>query len=131
MRNNCILLLLLALFFCAGCGAGLRENLRGIAGISTKTLEDNLPNAAVQEFNLGYGAAYSKTKSILKEINAFIYTLDESQKLIALYVSEKDTTPVGIFFKEIGGGKVQLQVSSPSSYAKEFIAGKIFAGLEK
>ena len=131
MRNNFIFLLALVLFFCAGCGAGLRENLRGVAGISTKTLEDNLPNAAVKEFNLSYDAAYAKTKIILKEINAFIYTTDEAKKLIAVYVSEKDTTPVGIFFKEIDGGKVQIQVSSPSAYAREFISGKIFSGLEK
>ncbi len=131
MRNKCVFLLLLVLLFCSGCCAGLKENLRGMAGISTKVLEDNLPSALTKEFNLGYDAAYAKTKSILKEINAFIYALDESKKLIAVYVSEKDTTPVGVFFKEIDSGKVQLQVSSPSSYARELIAGKVFSGLEK
>jgi len=126
-----VFLLYAVFLFCAGCEAVIKEPLRGIAGISTKVLEDQRPSAVSQEFNLGYSAAYSKTLDILKGMQTYIYALDQAKNLIAVYVSEKDTTPVGIFFKETAGGKTQVQVSSPSQYAKESISKKLFTGLEK
>jgi hypothetical protein len=46
--------------------------------------------------------------------------------MIAIYVSETDTTPVGLFFKEIDKSNTQVEVSSPSTYAKELISEKVF-----
>jgi hypothetical protein len=126
-----VVLLLMGLLFCSGCNAGLKEGLRGFAGVSTKVLEDGLPGAATKEFNLSYAVVYSKAMDTLKQIKAYIYAIDNSRNLIAIYVSEEDTTPVGIFFKGIGKDRTQVQVSSPSSYAKGLISDKIFAGLDK
>ncbi|MDD5730965.1 MAG: hypothetical protein PHN57_07565, partial [Candidatus Omnitrophica bacterium] len=50
---------------------------------------------------------------------------------ILFYVANHDTTPVGLFFDEIEKNRTTVEVSSPSSYAKELISNKIFAGLEK
>ena len=50
--------------------------------------------------------------------------------MIAVYFSESDTTPIGIFFKEIGANTTQMEVSSPSSYAKELIAERLFSVLK-
>ncbi len=119
------------LLFFAGCSTGMKESLRGIAGVSTKVLEDELPKAVSQEFNLSYDTAYSKVNNILQGIKAYIYAVDNPRKLIAVYVSETDTTPVGIFFQEISKVKTRIQVSSPSQYAKELISKKLFTGLEK
>jgi hypothetical protein len=57
--------------------------------------------------------------------------VDKSKNLIAIYVSEDDTTPVGIFFKVLDNTRTQVSVSSPSKFAQELISGKIFPGLEK
>lgn len=114
-----------------GCGVGMKESLRGVAGISTKVLEDNLPSAESKEFNLGYDPAYSKTRKIIQDIKGYIYAEDKSRDLIAIYVTEEDTTPVGIFFKSVDNAKTRVSISSPSKFAKELIAGKIFSGLEK
>ncbi len=131
MNASRLLILGLILIFATGCGVRLKEGLRGVAGVSTKVLEDKLSSALTREFNLDYNTVYSKTKDILKNINAYIYAIDNSKNLIAIYVSAEDTTPVGIFFKGLNKTKTQVRVSSPSPHAKELIAGKLFAGLEK
>ena len=51
--------------------------------------------------------------------------------MLALYVSQDDTTPVGIFFKEIDANNTQMEVSSPSKFAKEFIAKRVFSTFDK
>jgi hypothetical protein len=131
MKSYGAMFLSAVLLFCAGCGIGMKESLRGAAGISTKVLEDNLSGASVKEFNQDYNAVYSRAREIIAEIKAYIYAEDKSRNLIAIYVSDEDTTPVGIFFKEIDKTKTRVSISSPSSYAKELISGKIFSGLEK
>jgi len=131
MKNHKMILLIAVLLLCGGCVARVKEGLRGIAGVSTKVLEDNLSGAITKEFNLDYNTAYFKAKEVLKNIKAYIYAIEDSKNLIAVYVSEIDTTPVGIFFKGLDKAKTQVQVSSPSTYAKELIAGKLFAGMEK
>ncbi len=72
-----------------------------------------------------------KTLELLARIGAYIYTQDQKKNLIAIYVSEQDTTSVGIFFKQIDTQRTQIEVSSPSTYAKELIAKQLFSGLEK
>ena len=121
----------LTMVLVSGCGVGLKESLRGVTGVSTKVLEDNLSSAESKEFNLGYDLVYSKAQKIIKDIKGYIYAVDKSQNLIAIYVTEEDTTPVGIFFKALNNTKTRVLISSPSKFAKELIAGKIFAGLEK
>jgi hypothetical protein len=59
-------------------------------------------------------------------IGAYIYVKDIKKHMIAIYVSETDTTPVGLFFKEIDKSNTQVEVSSPSTYAKELISEKVF-----
>jgi hypothetical protein len=121
----------LIMVFVSGCGVGMKESLRGVAGISTKVLENNLSSADSKEFNLDYDAVYSKALKIIKEIGAYIYAVDKSKDLVAIYVTEDDTTPVGVFFKAVDSTKTRVLISSPSKFAKELISGKIFSGLEK
>ncbi|MCX5708509.1 MAG: hypothetical protein NTY14_06025 [Candidatus Omnitrophica bacterium] len=121
----------LIMVFVSGCGVGMKESLRGVAGVSTKVLEDNLSGADSKEFDLAYDAVYSQVQKIVKEIGAYVYAVDKSKNLIAIYVTEEDTTPVGIFFKGLDNNKTRVSISSPSKFAKEIISGKIFSGLEK
>lgn len=113
-----------------GC-APVKECLKGFAGVSTKILEDNRQTALSREINYPYQECYAKTMQILQNIGAYVYSKDNKKQLIAIYVSEEDTTPVGIFFQQKTDNITKIEVSSPSTYAKELIAGRLFAGLEK
>ncbi len=117
--------LLLTLFGCAS----IKETAKGIAGVSTKVLEDNRKSAIVKTFNYDYFTCYTRTLDILKKMGAYIYAQNIKKHMIAIYVSEQDTTAVGLFFKEINKTNTQIEISSPSTYAKELIAEKVFKSL--
>jgi hypothetical protein len=113
-----------------GC-ASIIEGAKGIAGVSTKVLEDNRKSAITKTFNCDYFTCYTTTLDIVKRIEAYIYVQDIKKHMIAIYVSSEDTTPVGLFFKEIDKNNTQVEVSSPSTYAREFISEKAFPVLDK
>jgi len=120
---------LCALCLASGC-ATITDFPKGFLGISTKVLEDNRKDAIVKTFNQGYIACYDNVTATLKRMGAYVYAKNDLKKLIAVYVSRTDTTPVGIFFKEIDAANTQIEVSSPSKYGKETIANRIFNALE-
>jgi len=113
----------------SGC-ATLKEGAKCVAGVSTKILEDNRKTAVTKTVNHDYFTAYTKSIEILKRAGSYIYVQDIKKHMIAVYFSESDTTPIGVFFKEIGANTTEMQVSSPSSYAKEVIAGRLFSVLK-
>ncbi|MCM8792024.1 MAG: hypothetical protein NC826_02605 [Candidatus Omnitrophica bacterium] len=113
------------LFVCIGVGfillgcAGTKEEIKGFLGISTKILEDKRSEAKILILDCDYFTAYHKVMDKLKENGGFVYR--KTDDLIAFYVSDKDTTPVGIFFKEVDRQKTMIEISSPSSKTKENI----------
>ncbi|MCX5696693.1 MAG: hypothetical protein NTU54_01760 [Candidatus Omnitrophica bacterium] len=124
------LLFLLNLCGCAPAarvGNGIVEAGKGFAGLSTKVLEDRRPDALAKAFHYNYSTSYEKAKKILNKIGCYIYTANFKKRLIAVYVSESDTTPVGIFFKDVDSENTEIQISSPSATAKEYIARRLFA----
>lgn len=129
-RYWAIVLLGYSFIAASGC-ACVKETTKGIIGISTKEIENSRKNAIKKMLNYEYNACYNKTLEILKRTGAYIYTEDKKKNMIAIYVSESDTTAVGIFLKENGKNNTQVEVSSASTYAKELIAQKLFTGLEK
>jgi hypothetical protein len=114
----------------AGCAA-ISEGVKGVTGVSTKVLEDERKNAIVKSLNYDYFSCFTKTSDILKRINTYIYKQDIKKQMIAIYVSSEDTTPVGLFFKEVDASHTQLEISSPSASAKELIAKQVFLALEE
>jgi|GEM_PF-1449587 len=118
------------LFTLLGC-AMLKEAGKKFLGVSTKELQDLRKTSITRQFNYDYNTCYEKVKEALKEKGAYIYAQGKRKHMIAFYVSEEDTTPVGIFFNETDANKTQIEVSSPSSYAKEAMALKIFSALEQ
>jgi len=114
----------------SGCAA-ITETAKSIAGVSTKALETERKSAIKKTFNYDSFTCYTKTLEILKRLNAYIYAQDVKKQMIAIYVSQSDTTPVGFFFEELDQNNTQIEVSSPSTYAKEYFAAKIFPFLEK
>ncbi|RJO64521.1 MAG: hypothetical protein C4540_03950 [Candidatus Omnitrophota bacterium] len=119
---------LLAVVIVSGC-AGVKEGAKGFLGISTRELEKGRKEAAIKTFQCASSACYDTILATLKKIGAYVYAEDSNKKMIALYVSETDTTPVGIFLTEENKAATRVEVSSPGGYAKEFIAGKVFAVL--
>ena len=114
----------------SGC-ATVKEMGKGFLGVSTQVLDQKRKDALKKSFALGYNDCYVKVKDILnsKEKESYIYAEDPQQKMIAIYFSSTDTTPVGIFFTEEKGLNTLIEISSPSIYAKEEIANRIFSGL--
>lgn len=112
-----------------GCET-LKEGAKGFLGISTRALEENRKSAIVKTFDYDYFTSYTKSLDIIKIMRCYIYSQDIKKHMIAFYISETDTTPVGVFFKEIDAKKTQIEVSSQSTYAKEFISAKLFGVLD-
>jgi hypothetical protein len=114
-----------------GC-ATVKEAAKGFVGVSTRVLEEKRKEALKESFVIGYDSCYAKVKDILKEKDkeSPIYAEDVQKKMIGIYFSETDTTPVGIFFTEEERGRTMVEISSPSTYAKEYIANRIFTGIK-
>jgi len=116
----------------SGC-ATIKEMGKGFIGVSTQVLEQKRKEALKKSFALDYNSCYLKVKEILnqKGKEAYIYAQDHAEKWLAIYLSSTDTTPVGIFFAEEPGGNTLIEISSPSTYAKEEIAKRIFTGIDQ
>ncbi|MDD2680261.1 MAG: hypothetical protein PHO03_05650 [Candidatus Omnitrophica bacterium] len=112
----------------SGC-AEIKEVCKGAIGVSTQVLEDGRKDAIKKEFNIDLITCHNRARSILKDSGAYIYCDDLSKDMIAVYISEEDTTPVGIFFTSTGKNTTLLEISSPSIYGKETIAKVIFESL--
>lgn len=126
---NIVIYVLLFIVTTSGC-AVVKEGVRGFSGISTRVLEDSRSKAINKTFDCDYLTCYTKTKEALKGAGAYIYTLNQPKNMIAVYISQEDTTPVGVFFTSIDVAHTKVEISSPSTYAKEFIASKITAAFE-
>ncbi len=114
----------------SGCHT-LEEGTKGFLGVSTRSLEEARGKAITQTFNYDYATCYTMTRDILKTMKTYIYSQGMKKHMIAVYVSQRDTTPVGIFFKETDAANTQVEVSSLSTYAKEFTSKRIFSVLDK
>jgi hypothetical protein len=119
---------LLFVFSISGC-TSIKEAGKGFAGISTKELEAGRKSAIVKTFDYDYFTSFTKALDTLKNMGSYIYAKDIKKHMIAVYASELDTTPVGVFFKEISQTSTQVEVSSLSTYAKETISQEIFQAL--
>lgn len=123
-------LLFIGLSGCAAIKEAGQEAGKDILGISTRGVESVRNNAIKKEFNYAYAACFDKVKKGLAQRGCYIYALVPRKQLIAVYVSYTDTTPVGVFFKEVDAAHTQVEVSSQSTYGKEFIARRVSYILE-
>jgi hypothetical protein len=129
MLNTKLVILAVALLV-SGC-VGPKEAIKGILGVSTHEVEAARKEAIAKSFFIGYDTCYSKTLDILKKIKSPVYAQDPKKGMIALYVSDNDTTSVGIFFNTLSSRITEIEVSSRSTYFKNKIAQEIFAAMEK
>jgi hypothetical protein len=112
-----------------GCAA-ITEGLKGMVGLSTRSLERSRTTALADQFNCSLAACQKFVRDEVRSMGSYIYADSARKNLIAIYVLENDTTPVGIFLTEVDADTTRIEVSSPSSRAKELIAGRLFARLK-
>jgi hypothetical protein len=127
-----IRLCLCALSIVSICGcstSALKESWRGFAGTSTAALTQNRPSAACHKFNCSLEECEPKLAEVLAELKNYVYAREPG--LTAVYVSENDTTPVGIFVSRTPSGTTKVEVSSPSSFSRDAEARRLFALLER
>lgn len=135
MKNSVLFNLSITFFILStvlsGC-ATVKEVGKGFLGVSTQVLEEKRADAAKKSFALDYNSCYTQVKEILKESGkeSEIYAQDLKKKMIAVYFSPTDTTPVGIFFTEESPANTLIEISSASTFAKEELAKKIFTGID-
>lgn len=118
--------LVFCIFLFSGC-ARVKETTKSFLGVSTQILENCRKDAVKETFQCGYDDCYALALNVLKQMKAYTYSKDKAKGLIAVYVSEEDTTPVGVFFTALDQQRTQLEVCSPSSSAKEYIAMRLFS----
>ena len=125
-----VILILSFVILISGC-ACVREVCKGLAGISTKVLEDKREEASTKVIGYDLITCHNRIRSILKAGGSCIYADDLNNDMIAIYVSEEDTTPVGVFLTDRGMSSTLVEVSSPSIYGKEKIAKLLFDTLTR
>ncbi|MCU0666464.1 MAG: cohesin domain-containing protein [Candidatus Omnitrophica bacterium] len=128
-NNLCVFGLVMAVILLSGC-AKVKEAAKGFAGISTEQLEQSRGNAIKNTVAYDYDTTLKEVQSALNKAKAYIYAQDPKKQMIAIYLSETDTTPVGIFLTKNGQSTV-IEVVSPSTFAKESIASALSKSFEE
>lgn len=109
----------------SGC-ATPREMWDSFAGISIKGISDARADAVSKVFDYDMKTTYEKSEALLKLMpKVSIYR--KEPKLIAAYVINPDTTPVGLFFESVDGAHTKVEISSESTPVKEWVARCIFS----
>lgn len=125
-----LLLSVLMIFSACGC-ATLTEGLKRLVGISTQDLEKIRKNATARVFEKDYKACRKAVEKGLPKIKgAVIYENDPKRDMIAIYYVDVNTTPVGIFFKEVDPAHTEIGVASEAPDAQAYIAKKLFFVVE-
>jgi len=127
--RNCsvtVVVLALAAMGLVGC-ATPGDWAKAVVGVSTTPIEDARPGALAKVFDSGYKACYEKTEAVLKAMpNVTIYA--KTGGMIAVYWKRVNTTPVGVFFTQVDASHTKVEVASPSTTGKEWVAQNVFAG---
>ena len=123
MRKFAVILVVCLLI--SGCAT--RGNVwKQFLGTSTQELEDLRSEAAVKVFEYDYKTCYENTEKLLKDMQS-VEVYAKTKDMIAIYYINPDTTPVGIFFKEVDATHTQVEITSESTVAKNWIARNIFS----
>lgn len=123
VRVLCFAFLALSSFGCAS----VKELAKGAAGLSTKALEEGRQEAIKKVVACPFNKCYKQVREDLLAEGSYIYAGDEKAGMIAIYLSSEDTTPVGVFFVKLSEEETEIEVSSPNTHVREFIAARVSA----
>jgi isocitrate dehydrogenase kinase/phosphatase len=108
-----------------GC-ATTDDWLKGLLGTSTASVENARKNAVSKVFDYDYRTCYDKMKKLLEEMpQVSIYA--RKRGLIAIYYNSINTTPVGVFLKKADENRTRVEIASPSSSARDWVAKNLFS----
>ena len=124
--RRAVLLAVVPVVFLSGC-VGPGEWVRETAGVSILDIEDYREDASSRVFESDYATCYKKTEELLKAM-PYVSVYAKTEDMIALYEKSVDTTPVGIFFTAIDNTHTKIEIASPSTPAREWIAKSVFSG---
>jgi hypothetical protein len=113
-----------------GC-ASFKDHMKGLLGISTREVDAGRKTALTKTVDYDYATTYKMTLNVLNEIGSYVYAGNIGKHMVAIYRSQTDTTPVGIYFKAMSSATTQIEISSPSTFTKNEVAGKIFSAFEE
>lgn len=122
---NKLIVILAAAMMLSGC-ASPGNTWKAFIGTSTQEIEETRADAMVKVFDYNYKTCYAKTEALLKKM-PFVSIYAKTDSMIAVNYINPDTTPVGLFFKAIDATHTQIEISSPSTPAKEWIAKNVFS----
>lgn len=120
--------IMVALIMCvllSGCTT-LGNTFKAALGTSTKEIEESRAEASVKVFEYDYKTCYEKMEKLLNRM-PLVSIYAKNDEMIAVFYINPDTTPVGIFFKSVDATHTQIEISSPSTVAKEWIAKNVFS----
>jgi len=130
MGGKRIIFLFVIILLGSGC-ITTRELTKRFLGVSTEDLELRRSTGKKKSFNMDLKTCFAKTQEVIEKIGGYIYEADELIKeMIAFYRTEKDTTPVGVFFTQTSEDTTEVEVVSPSKFTVMEVSKKIFLGLE-
>ena len=121
--KNMIIPVTAAVFFvlAQGC-ASFSGRVNGFLGKSVREIESSRIKSVKLVIPGDYDTVYAGVLSELKKEGRYIYRQDRNGRLIAFYMSNENTTVAGVFFKETAEGKIELEIASPSSDARNLLA---------
>lgn len=125
-RAFCLLLMFCMMAAQASECANIGDSLKGFGGVSTREVEEARGSALAKTFNYDYKTCYAMVEKILSKMpKTSIYS--KSERLIAVYYKDPNSTPVGVFIVPASPTRTQVQVSSESVSAKEWVARNLFS----
>lgn len=120
-----VLVVLSVLLVLSGC-ATPGEIWKTVIGVSTSEIEAARKDSLSNIFDEEKSACYARIEEILKKTEK-VSIYSKNADMIAIYYIKPNDTPVGIFFTAVNQGQTKVEVASPSSSSRDFIAKTIFA----
>lgn len=126
-----LLLVICCAMFLPACSAW-RDAPAGIAGVSTKALEDGRVDSIYQTYPCDIGACFDAVSAVAGKSGYYIFSSDRTRGLVVLMKIPGcvDTTEVGVFLSHAPHGEgVLVELSSRSSLAKKTVAKTLLSDL--
>jgi len=130
-----LMLSIITVFFLSGCS--IRHFSGYMLGTYVSQPKEGEKGRYSRIFNCPYPVCYEEVQGILIRMGALIFIKNKKGHMISAMHFDKiyryciDTTEVGIFFKEIGPAKTQIDVACGNYGLAKFASEKIFSRLKK
>jgi len=126
MREILIVLAAAGSVLFSGC-ASVGERMHGVLGTSIREIEASRVKSVQMVVPGDRDAVYTAVLAELKKAGRYIYRRERNEGAIAFYMSAENTTVAGVFLRGLEGGKTEIEIASPSSYARNAVREELSA----